>query len=102
MGGAIASARTFDLKIEQKSGPEYTFSSIAKEEHEGIESFLKGKKVRVTNEMVDGDAIMAGVDDDSDAEQSVVSSDGEKPRVKVGNDDEDSEEGKLLRWYFKA
>ncbi|KAF8511603.1 structure-specific recognition protein-domain-containing protein [Gautieria morchelliformis] len=93
VGGAMTSARTFDLKIEQKSGPEYTFTSIAREEHESIESFLKSKKVRVTNEMGDGDAIMAAPDDDSDDEmQSVASSGEEAPKPRLGDEDEDSEE----------
>ena len=43
--GATA-ARTFDLKIVTKSGPEYTFTSINKEEHEGTEAYLKEKKVK--------------------------------------------------------
>ena len=95
VGGAIASARTFDLKIEQKTGPEITFSSIAKEEHEGIESFLKAKKVRVTNEMADGDTIMAAADDTDD--ESDDESEGEKPKKARlgGDDDEDSEEGEV-------
>ncbi|GJJ14142.1 hypothetical protein Clacol_008401 [Clathrus columnatus] len=93
VGGAISSARTFDLKIEQKSGPEYTFTSIAREEHEGIEAFLKDKKVRVTNEMGDGDAIMAAGDgSDSDEMQSVVSTEEEEAKPRGGGDDLDSEE----------
>ncbi|KAF8583126.1 SSrecog-domain-containing protein [Ramaria rubella] len=93
VGGAMASARTFDLKIEQKSGPEHTFTSIAREEHESIESFLKAKKVRVTNEMGDGDAIMAAPDDSDDDEmQSVASSGEEAPKPRLGDEDEDSEE----------
>lgn len=53
---------------------------------------MRDKKVRVTNEMGDGDAIMAAEDDsDSDEMQSVVSSDEEaRPR---GGDESDSEEG---------
>lgn len=98
----MTSARTFDLKIEQKSGPEHTFTSIAREEHESIESFLKAKKVRVTNEMGDGDAIMAAPDDDSDDEmQSVVSSGEEAPKPRLGDEDDDSEEGKLIHHYAK-
>lgn len=97
VGGAMTSARTFDLKIEQKSGPEYTFTSIAREEHGSIESFLKSKKVRVTNEMGDGDAIMAGPEDSDDEMQSVASSGEEAPKPRLGDDDEDSEEGMLYR-----
>ncbi|KAJ2921601.1 hypothetical protein H1R20_g15492, partial [Candolleomyces eurysporus] len=98
--GAAAS-RTFDLKIVTKSGPEYNFTSINKEEHEVTEAYLMDKKVRVKNEMVpDAELLMAGagVDDDDDDEdmQSVVSSDeegGRRQRVsRGGGDDEDSEE----------
>jgi len=48
---AMASARTFDLKIIQKSGPEHNFTLIAQEEHKGIETLLKAKKVHVKNDM---------------------------------------------------
>ena len=54
----MASAQTFGLKITQKSGPEHTFTSITQEEHEGIETFLKVKKVCMTNDMTDGNMIM--------------------------------------------
>ncbi|KAI0736325.1 SSrecog-domain-containing protein [Fomitopsis betulina] len=91
--GATA-ARTFDLKIVTKTGPEYTFTSINKEEHEGTEVYLKEKKVKVKNEMMEGELIMAGEDDDDDdAEmQSVASSGEEVPKPRGINDDEDSEE----------
>ena len=99
--GAAAS-RTFDLKIVTKSGPEHTFSSINKEDHEAVETFLKEKKIRVKNEMVvDADllAAAAGDDDDDEDMQSVLSSDdgAAKPKPKVRLDDDDSEEdGKLV------
>jgi structure-specific recognition protein 1 len=99
----MASARTFDLKIVQKSGPEHTFTSIAREEHEGIETFLKAKKVRVTNEMTDGDAVMAAPDDSDDDEmQSVASSGEEAPKPRLGDEDEDSEEGELYPFGYCA
>jgi structure-specific recognition protein 1 len=95
--GASTAARTFDLKIVTKSGPEYTFTSLNKEEHEPTETYLKEKKIKIKNEMVqDVDMMLAtGVVDDEDEEmQSVASSDDEpsKPRF-GGDDDEDSEEG---------
>lgn len=97
-----AAARTFDLKIVTKSGPEHNFTSINKEDHELVETYLKEKKVRVKNEMVpDADLLLAaaaGDDDDDDDMQSVSSDDG-PPRVKPSkgaDDDDDSEEdGKL-------
>ncbi|KAF9468632.1 structure-specific recognition protein-domain-containing protein [Collybia nuda] len=91
-----AAARTFDMKIVTKSGPEHNFSSINKEDHEPVESYLKDKKVRVKNEMIpDADLLLAAAagDDDDDDMQSVSSDDG-PPRIKAsrGLDDEDSSE----------
>jgi structure-specific recognition protein 1 len=91
-----AAARTFDMKIVTKSGPEHNFSSINKEDHEPVESYLKDKKVRVKNEMIpDADLLLAAAagDDDDDDMQSVSSDDG-PPRIKAsrGADDEDSSE----------
>ncbi|KAK7469064.1 FACT complex subunit [Stygiomarasmius scandens] len=93
-----AAARTFDLKIVTKNGPEYTFSSINKEEHEPTEAFLKDKKIRIKNEMMpDAELLMAAaVDDDDDDDDDMQSvSDASEPRVKkvkTGDDDEDSSE----------
>ncbi|KAF8895652.1 structure-specific recognition protein-domain-containing protein [Infundibulicybe gibba] len=92
-----AAARTFDLKIITKSGPEHNFTSINKEEHEPTEVYLKDKKIKVKNEMVpDVERLMTATagDDDDDDMQSVSSDDG-PPRIKPSkgpDDDEDSEE----------
>ncbi|PSS35373.1 hypothetical protein PHLCEN_2v1668 [Hermanssonia centrifuga] len=89
--GATA-ARTFDLKIVTKTGPEYTFTSINKEEHEVTEAYLKEKKVKVKNEMMEGELIL-GPDDEDEEMQSVASSGEEVPKPRLGaDDDEDSEE----------
>ncbi|KAF9241153.1 SSrecog-domain-containing protein [Melanogaster broomeanus] len=87
-------ARTFDLKIVTKSAPEYTFTSINKEEHEPVETYLKDKKVKIKNEMVaDVDMMLAAAGGDSDEEmQSVASSGDERPKPRLGGDDDDSEE----------
>ncbi|KAF5389327.1 hypothetical protein D9757_003425 [Collybiopsis confluens] len=86
-----AAARTFDLKIVTKSGPEYTFSSINKEEHEPTESYFKDKKIRLKNEMVpDADLLMAaavGDDDDDDDDMASVVSDESAPRRKPAAED---------------
>ncbi|GLB38229.1 putative component of the FACT complex, a general chromatin factor that acts to reorganize nucleosomes [Lyophyllum shimeji] len=94
-----AAARTFDLKIVTKSGPEHNFTSINKEDHEPVETFLKDKKIRVKNEMVpDADLLLAaaGGDEDEDEDmQSVISSEDGSPRLKPSKgafDEEDSEE----------
>ena len=87
-----ASSRTFDLIVTTKGGPEHTFSSINKEEHEGVQEYLQGKKLRVKNKMAE-DLIVPALDDDDDEMQSVASSGEEVPKPRAGDDDEDSEDG---------
>jgi structure-specific recognition protein 1 len=90
--GIGAAARTFDLKVVTKSGPEYTFTSINKEDHEATEAYLKDKKVRIKSEMTDANIMMATAGDDDDDEMQSVASDGDDaPRLRTGSDD--SEEG---------
>lgn len=108
----MASARTFDLKIVVSDGPEITFSSINKEEHEIVETFLKSKKLRVKNEISD-DMLTGGValqldDDDSDVDmESASDSDAGKGKSKMkakasgmpqGGDVDSDEEG--ARTFF--
>jgi len=86
VGTGTAAGRTFDLKVNIKSGGEHNFTSINKEEHEAVEAYFKDKRVKVKNEMVaDGDLLAAVADDDEDDEDmaSIVS-----------EDDEDGEGGK--------
>lgn len=91
-GMGASAARTFDLKIVTKSGPEYTFTSINKEEHEVTESYLKEKKVKVKNEMMEGELLLAAEDDEDEEMQSVASSGEEAPKPRLGHEDDDSEE----------
>lgn len=89
----MATSRTFDLIVLTKSESEHTFSSINKEEYEAVETYLKGKKVRVKNQMAE-ELVPATLDDDEDEEmQSVASSGEEVPKPRLGGDDDDSEEG---------
>ncbi|KAJ7486119.1 SSrecog-domain-containing protein [Mycena galericulata] len=88
-------ARTFDLKIVTKSGPEYMFVSINKEELEPTEAYLKEKKIRIKEIVPDAELVMAAVgdDDDDDDMQSVESDEDKRPRIKSAkDDDEDSSE----------
>ncbi|KAF8333409.1 uncharacterized protein EI90DRAFT_2916773, partial [Cantharellus anzutake] len=97
VGGAMASARTFDIKVLTKGGQETTFSSINKEEHELIETFLRSKKLRIKNEMNEEILVAAQLDDsDDDMESDTESVEAPKrgPRVDA---DEDSEEGRLAK-----
>lgn len=96
-----AAARTFDLKIITKSGPEHTFTSINKEEHESVDVYLKDKKIKIKTEMVPDVEMMlaAGVgdDDDDDDEMQSIDSDDDQPRKskpsKRGDDDDSEEDG---------
>lgn len=98
--GASASSRTFDVQIATKSGPQHTFTSINKEEHDNLEAYLKDKKIKIKNEMIpDADLLtaVAGDDDDDDDEMQSIDSDDDEPRKKPrpvtgGDDDEDSED----------
>lgn len=98
-GGGGAAGRTFDLKVITKSGPEHTFTSINKSEHEVTEAFLKDKRVKVKNEMIpDAELLMGAVDDDDDESMaSVVSSDDDsrgksRPKPPRGADEDTEEE----------
>lgn len=99
---AAAAGRTFDIKIVTKSGPEHSFTSINKEEHEVTEAYLRDKKIRVKNEMVpDADLLLAAVgadDDDDDDDMVSVASDDSRPKARPktsggGPDDSSEEDG---------
>ena len=104
-GASGAAGRTFDLKVVTKSGPEHTFTSINKSEHEVTEAYLRDKRVKVKNEMVpDADVLLAAVDDDDDEDMASISSDDDsrgkgrqKKATTGGNDDESEEDGVWLR-----
>ncbi|KDN45386.1 hypothetical protein RSAG8_04973, partial [Rhizoctonia solani AG-8 WAC10335] len=72
MGSGTASARTFDLKVVSKTGPE----------------------VRTKNEMADLDLLGTAVEVDSDDDemQSVASDGSERPKPRAMNSDDDSAE----------
>ena len=98
VGGALPTARTFDLSIRLKASAgeaPVVFSSLNKEELGPIEEFLRSKGIRVKNEMEElqqAEMAMlnaAGSDDDDDAAMS-VDSDGDKGKI-GGDMDDDSE-----------
>ena len=88
MRGEYAPVRVADLLRIHPAG---------KEEHEGIESFLKGKKVRVKNKMNEDIVVPAlgDDDDDEDDDMSDLTSGEEVRKPKAANDDDDSEDGEL-------
>lgn len=86
VGGGIASARTFDMRVLATSGPDHVFSAISKEEAGPISQFLASKNVRLKNEMDELDAADAmDIDDlsDDDDDISIMSEDeGRKKKKK--------------------
>lgn len=104
VGGALPSARTFDLNIRMKGSADHAtvFSALSRDEQEPIQTFLKNHKVRVKNEMEEIAAaeIEALGDDDSD-DDDAMSVDSDRPRASAakaaasGDEDEDSEGSSL-------
>ncbi|KAF9642648.1 SSrecog-domain-containing protein [Thelephora ganbajun] len=96
-GMGASASRSFDLKITTKSGPEYVFSSIIKEEKNGVEAYLIERKVRVKNEKVpEEEIVMAGDDEDEDEEMASIASGSDvekaKPKKSAGADLDSEEE----------
>lgn len=108
VGGALPSARTFDLSVRLRGDPEHpiVFSALNKEELQTIEDFLHMKKIKVKNEMDELAAVEAAVlagagddssdeDDDDDAMDVDGAASGRKSNTRdaIGQDldDEDSE-----------
>ncbi|KIY65749.1 SSrecog-domain-containing protein [Cylindrobasidium torrendii FP15055 ss-10] len=87
-------ARTFDLRLVQQNGPEYTFTSIQKEEKDAVENYLKDKKIKIKNEMVPDAQLItqADLDDDDDDDMDSRSENSDTPaKKKINFDDDDSE-----------
>ncbi|GAA5956646.1 hypothetical protein JCM8115_000636 [Rhodotorula mucilaginosa] len=111
VGGALPSARTFDLSIRLKDsssvsgGGPLVFSAVSKEELQTITDFLSMKKIKLKNEMdelAQAEAV-AALDVSSDEDEAMASSDDDddarsrRKKKAVGVDamdldeDEDSE-----------
>ncbi|BEI91597.1 uncharacterized protein CcaverHIS019_0404170 [Cutaneotrichosporon cavernicola] len=86
VGGGIASARTFDMRVLASDGPDHVFSAISKEEAGPISQFLSSKNVRLKNEMDELEATdKMDMDDlsDDDDDVSIMSEDeGRKKKKK--------------------
>ena len=105
LGGGIASAKTFDMKVVSKTETaDHVFSALPKEEMESIGQFLKSKNVRLQNELDEAmDIDPISDDDDDDEDMSIPSEDekrGKKDKKAAASsrrqDDDDEESGGLL------
>lgn len=88
VGGAVASSKTFDLRVATKGGTDHTFQSISREELDRLKAWLAERKVRIKNEMAEETGGLAAA-----AAAGLLSDDDEEMGVAGGaDDDEDSEE----------
>ena len=100
-GMGASASRSFDLKITPKNGSDHVFSSIMKEEKNGVEAYLTERKVRVKNEKVpEEEIVMVEDDDDDDEEMASIASGSDVERGKsrkmkksAGADVDSEEEG---------
>lgn len=105
VGGGVASARTFDMRVVSKTGgADHVFSAINKQEVGPISSFLQSKNIRLKNEMeeaiVDIDEPFSDDDEEmespsEDERPSKAKNDKSKTKpVKKAADDDEDESGK--------
>ena len=92
VGGAVASAKTFDMRVELSHGVDHTFQSISREELDNLNHFFAERKLRVKNELTEeAMGIKASVDellgDDDDEDES-----GKRRRDDDDDDDEEEDE----------
>ncbi|KIR52364.1 FACT complex subunit POB3 [Cryptococcus gattii Ru294] len=102
VGGGVASARTFDMRVVSKTGgANHVFSAINKQEVGPISSFLQSKNIRLKNEMEEAivDIDVPFSDDDEEMESpsederpSKAKNDKSKTVKKSADDDEDESE----------
>ncbi|KIR58185.1 FACT complex subunit POB3 [Cryptococcus bacillisporus CA1280] len=102
VGGGVASARTFDMRVVSKTGgANHVFSAINKQEVGPISSFLQSKNIRLKNEMeeatVDIDEPFSDDDEEmespsEDERPSKAKNDKSKTVKKSADDDEDESE----------
>ncbi|KAK3812011.1 MAG: hypothetical protein J3Q66DRAFT_50714 [Benniella sp.] len=88
-GGAASASRTFDLKFNMKSGVDYSFSSINREEYANLHDFLQVKITKSTEDEFSGRyVVMIG---ESDSEEDT----GKRKRKPIaqdyGGDDDEGE-----------
>lgn len=89
VGGAVASAKTFDMRVETRHGGDHTFQSINREEIDSLNNFFAERKIRIKNELADDAAGLGkAVDDLLDEDEDV--------KGLPEDHDDDDEEGRLF------
>ncbi|GAB5586132.1 FACT complex subunit [Umbelopsis nana] len=87
------SSRTFDMKFSMKTGHDYQFSSINREEYANLEEFIKSKKIKMKNELNEETTVSyAELGNDSDEDMGGSRKRRRKEEVASYRDDEDEDE----------
>ncbi|KAG0255512.1 FACT complex subunit [Mortierella polycephala] len=90
-GGASSASRTFDLKFNMKSGVDYSFSSINREEYANLNEFLQIKKIKTKSMDEESTGRYVDMVDESDSDEDS----GKRKRKTIvqdfGGDDDDGD-----------
>ena len=68
VGGLSTTTRTFEMKFNMKSGTEYAFANINREEFGPLSSFLASKGIKIKNEMDETGDVQYDVGESSDTD----------------------------------
>eukprot|EP00164_Ancoracysta_twista_P003831 GFYU01005140.1.p1 GENE.GFYU01005140.1~~GFYU01005140.1.p1 ORF type:complete len:771 (-),score=292.95 GFYU01005140.1:79-2391(-) len=96
---ASASSRSFDLKLSTKSGVDYQFGNISRNEYSGLFNYLTSKKLKIKNINDEGGAEMMddmsdGIGDDDDESESEDGDFTGAPPSDESSSEEDSDDTK--------
>ncbi|KAI1313072.1 FACT complex subunit [Mortierella claussenii] len=90
-GGAASASRTFDLKFNMKSGVDYSFSSINREEYANLNEFLQNKKIKTKSMEDESTGRYVEMVGESDSEEDTGKRKRKSAIQDYGGDDDEGE-----------
>ncbi|PKI82618.1 Pob3p [Malassezia vespertilionis] len=94
VGGAIASAKTFDMRVATRHSGDHTFQSVNREELDSLNNYFAERKLRIKNELMDeGAGLGAGVDELLGDEEGKLAGSDDDDEEDDDFDDESSDDG---------
>ncbi|OZJ01642.1 hypothetical protein BZG36_05293 [Bifiguratus adelaidae] len=93
---SVGNSKTFDIKFNMKTGNDFQFSSINREEYQRLDEYLKQKKIKTKSELNEGAQITYREleDDEEDEDEQDEEDSRKRRRTEAANnvsDDEDEE-----------
>ncbi|CAI2187282.1 4599_t:CDS:10 [Funneliformis geosporum] len=70
----LGGPRTFDMKFNMKSGVEFGFSSLNREEYEDLEVYLRSKNIKTIKDTADESESVDPEDEDSEMDEDFIAS----------------------------